>query len=132
MMTRVAARCLRGFGVEGLLAASDLVNAGESLRAWVSANFPGAAWYTELPVTAPRPDSGQWLGTIDLLLLLPNGKVVIIDHKSAPIQKKHCQAKAGGYSGQIAAYRQALGNLGFSVHAAYVHFPLAGAMAKIG
>ncbi len=131
LMCKAATRCLRAFGVEGLIAASDLVTVGESLRTWVDASFPGAVWYTEVPVTAPRSGAGQWLGTIDLLLQLPNGNVVVIDHKSAPIQKKHCQAKAAGYSGQIAAYRQVLEDLGFSVHAAYIHFPLAGAMAKI-
>lgn len=108
-----------------------LVDAGSSLQAWVNTNFPGAAWYTEVSVTAPRAEGGQWFGSIDLLLVLPSGEAVIIDHKSAPIQKRHRQAKAAGYAGQIEAYRLVLADLGFSVHAAYVHFPLAGVMAKI-
>ena len=34
--------------------ADQLVAMGERLRAWVSATYPGAAWHTEVPVTAPR------------------------------------------------------------------------------
>jgi superfamily I DNA/RNA helicase len=65
-----AARCLQGFSAESLLAADQLVAMGERFKAWVSVTYPGSAWHTEVPVTAPRAAGGQWNGSVDLLLRL--------------------------------------------------------------
>jgi ATP-dependent exoDNAse (exonuclease V) beta subunit len=69
---QVAARCLRGFEAEALIAADQLVAMGERLTAWIAKTYPGAAWHTEVPVTAPRAAGGQWNGSVDLLLRLPS------------------------------------------------------------
>ncbi len=37
---------------------------------------------SEVPVTAPRNGGGQWNDMIDLLVRLPGGEVVVVDHKS--------------------------------------------------
>jgi hypothetical protein len=63
-------------------------------------------------------------------LELPDRKLVIIDHKSAPIRRSHCEAKALQYAGQLDAYEEALTGLGHQVDSTWIHFPLAGVAAK--
>ncbi len=128
---QVAPRCLQGFGAETLLSATDLVAAGERLRAWIEARYPGAELHSEVPVTAPRNEGGQWNGTIDLLLRLPSGEVVVIDHKSSPIRPDQCAPKAATFGGQLAAYRSALEAQGLTVAGTWIHFPLAAALVRL-
>lgn len=127
----VAERCLAGASVTGLLPATTVVVIGERLQSWVDATYPGATWATEIPVTGPRGDGGQWIGTIDLLLTLENGELVIIDHKSAPIRRDQAAAKASEFGGQLAAYREMLQRAGEQVAAAHIHFSLSGAIVQL-
>ncbi len=129
---RVAARCLQGFGAESLIAADQLVATGERLTAWVTKTYPGATWHTEVSVTAPRAAGGQWNGSVDLLLRLPRGELVVVDHKSGPIRRNQLAAKAATYAGQLAAYRESLKAQGLPVAATWIHFPLAGGMIRTG
>ena len=82
-------------------------------------------------MTAPRSAGGQWKGAADLLLQLPDGDVVIVDHKSAPIRREHCQAKAATFAGQLRAYREVVTEGGDKVRATYIHFPLAGVVVEM-
>jgi hypothetical protein len=125
----VAIRCLRGFGVEALLMPGPLVDMGERFHAWVHTRYPGATWHTEVPLTAPRPEGGQWYGSADLVLRLPTGELVIVDHKCGPVRRDHMRAKAVGYAGQLLAYREAL-SAQEVVKAVWVHFPLATGIAR--
>lgn len=90
----IAARCIAAFSVGGFIAPIDLISAGDRFMAWIEGKYPGAEWYTATFLTSPCTDGGQWIGTIDLLLQLPSGGLVVIDHKSAPIRRDHCSAKA--------------------------------------
>ena len=128
---RVAERCLSAFSVTGILSPSDLVSSGDRFSEWVESKYPGAQWLTELPVTAPRSAGGQWNGALDLLLELADGKVVIIDHKSAPIRREHCAAKASTFSGQLAAYKEMINSTERAVGSCWIHFPLAGVVAEL-
>ncbi len=127
----VAARCLGAFSVSGILGPTILVSAGNRFVQWIEKRYPGATWHTEVPVTSPRNEGGQWIGIIDLLLRLSDGRLVVIDHKSAPIQRHQCTAKAATFAGQVNAYREILTVAGEDVEAAWVHFPLAGILAQI-
>ena len=127
----VAERCLAGHGVTGLLAPSAVVEAGTRFSEWVDRRYPGAIWRTESIGSGPRSTGGNWLGTMDLLLLLPDGGTVLIDHKSAPIQQAQCLKKSLEYSGQLAAYREILLAHGHRVVATWVHFPLASALVRV-
>lgn len=49
-----------------------------------------------------------------------------------PVRRDHLAAKASGYAGQLAAYRETLEVQGLMVAATWIHVPLAGAVAKIG
>ena len=129
--TAVAERCLAAYEVTGLIPASILVASGDRFCNWVNATYPGATWYAEVPVSAPIETGGQWDGAIDLILKVPSGSLVIIDHKSAPIRRESCSKKAAEYVGQLRAYADCLRPAGVPVVATYVHFPLAGVVAKL-
>ena len=126
----VAERCLSAFSVTGILSPTDLVAAGERFRQWVEKEFPGAQWHVEVPASGARAAGGTWNGTIDLLLQLPDDKVVLIDHKSAPIPREKCAAKAQQFTGQLNAYQEVLSAAGETVESTWIHFPLAGVMAE--
>ena len=125
LKSRVAERCIATFDATGLIPASVLVSAGNRLVAWADTHFPQATWHTEMPVSGPRSSGGQWTGSIDLLLKLPTGGVVVIDHKSAPIRRDACAAKATEYLGQLLAYGETLSVSGEMVEEMWIHFPLA-------
>ena len=127
---RVAEHCLSAFSVTGILSPSILVASGERFFHWVKKHYPGAQWHVETAASGSRAAGGTWSGTIDLLLQLPSGGVVVIDHKSAPIRREHCEAKAGQFAGQLAAYREILTSAGETVESTWIHFPLAGVIAK--
>lgn len=132
LRTKVAERCIAAFGTTGLIPASVIVSAGKRFVAWVESNFPKAIWHTETPVGGPRSQGGQWTGTIDILLELPTGEVVLIDHKSAPIRRDSCSGKAAKYAGQLAAYEEILQGGGATVSGKWIHFPLAGVVVRCG
>jgi hypothetical protein len=124
----VAARCLSAFSVSGLIAASAIVTAGNRFAEWVNTRYPGARWSTEMTAAGPRRAGGRWHGTVDLVLA--SGSVVIVDHKSAPIRRDQCQAKAAQFTGQLAAYREVLASDATPVAGTWIHFPLAGVMVE--
>ena len=126
----VAERCLAAFSVTGILSPSVLVSSGERFRQWVEKHFPGSHWHVETVVCGPRSAGGDWNGTIDLLLQLPSGGVVVIDHKSVPIRRGYCESKAKEYADQLAAYSEALTSAGEVIKSTWIHFPLAGVLAK--
>jgi ATP-dependent exoDNAse (exonuclease V) beta subunit len=126
----IAERCLSAFSVTGILAPAVLVFSGERFRRWVEKNYPGAQWHVEIAASGPRAAGGDWNGTIDLVLQLPSGGVVVIDHKSAPLRRQHCATKAAQFSGQLTAYREVLTSTGETVDSEWIHFPLAGVVAK--
>jgi len=127
---QVAERCLVSYGLTGMLSAEELVVAGNRFRDWVIATYPDARWHTEIEVSGPKSSGGHWHGIVDLLLELPDGSVVIIDHKSAPIRREYCEAKAATFISQLDAYREILEGTGRTVAATCVHFPLAGVVVN--
>lgn len=129
--TAVAERCLSAFSATGIIPASVLVASGDRFVNWVEVTYPGATWHAEIAVSGPRAGGGQWDGAIDLILQLPNGEIVIIDHKSAPIRRDSCAKKAGEYVGQLLAYGDSLKPTGDTIAATYIHFPLAGVVARL-
>ncbi|MCA1812600.1 MAG: UvrD-helicase domain-containing protein [Halobacteriales archaeon] len=131
MLMATAERCLRGSGATTWLSPADLIAAGHRLEAWVEERYAGAAWHVELSATAPSATGAQWNGNIDLLLELPDGAHVIIDHKVAPLPVAMLADKAKEFSGQLAAYGEMLTRQGRRVEACWVHFPLAGALVLL-
>jgi len=128
---RVAGRCLSGYSVTGLLAPAVLVLVGRRFCGWVEENYPKAQWHTEVVVTAPRATGGQWSGIADLLLQLPDGDIIVIDHKSAPIRREQCLVKAAAFAPQLHAYQEAITAASENVLSTCIHFPMAGVIATL-
>jgi ATP-dependent exoDNAse (exonuclease V) beta subunit len=129
--TTIAERCLSAYSMDGQLAASVLVAIGDRFVGWVTQTYPGATLRVEIPATTACSSGGDWNGTLDLLLELPSGEVVVVDHKSAPIKRSHCEAKAQQYAAQLDAYDEMLSALGRTVVSRWIHFPLAGVVAEL-
>lgn len=127
----VAERCLRNWESEDALPAEMLVDAGGRLRAWIDEEFGEATWHTEVPVTAPAPDGRQWRGTVDLLLELPDGDAVIVDHKIRPIPEGMWTEEAKQYVGQLHGYTEALEEAGLQVAGQWLAFVLGGGVCGI-
>jgi len=127
----VAERSIAGFGITGKITPQMLVAAGDRFSHWAIETFPGAKWLTELSVSGPRAAGGNWRGAVDLVLVLADGSLVVIDHKSAPIRRVHCEAKAQSYSGQLQAYKDVLTGQGETVSATFIHFPFAGTVIEL-
>ena len=127
----IAERSIAGFGITGKITPQMLVTAGDRFSHWVTEKFPGAKWLTELSVSGPRTAGGNWRGAIDLVLVPADGSLVVIDHKSAPIRRVHCEAKAQSYTGQLHAYEEALTGQGETVSARFIHFPFAGTIIEL-
>ena len=130
--TNAASDCLTRWTMGGVVNPHDLVSAGQRLEQWVESTYPGSTWLTEVPVNAPRAAGGQWVGSIDLLLLTPQGNAVIVDHKSWQGEPGRLAAKAQEFAPQISAYAEALAACGTNVEAGWLHFPLVGTMARVG
>ncbi|MCU0728189.1 MAG: PD-(D/E)XK nuclease family protein, partial [Planctomycetes bacterium] len=109
-----------------------LVSAGDRLAKCLGARFPGAEWRTEVAVIGGRASGGSWAGSVDLLLLLPDGTAVVIDHKTAPVPLAGQAAAARAHAGQLLAYREALASAGTTVRGLLVHFPLGGGIVRLG
>ena len=126
-----AKRALAAFGMEGAILPAALVAAGERFRVWVEKNYPGARWHVEAGVTAPSRDGRQWHGVMDLLLELPDGRCVVVDHKSAPLGEKAWVAKAQEFSGQVLGYAEALKGCGVKGVECWIHFPIGGGVVRV-
>jgi ATP-dependent helicase/nuclease subunit A len=129
----VARRLLGASDLLALLEPQALLCAGDQLRRWVDVQWPGATWYRELPVCGLiRSFEGQRRieGTIDLLLEMPNG-VVLIDHKSYPGARSTWREKALEYVPQLAAYAEVLRMAGKTVLSQWISFAVAGGVVEI-
>ncbi len=127
----VADRCLRAFNVGGFVQPEDLVGAGERFVRWYEARFDGATLATEVQFVAPRAERGRWVGAVDALLTLPDGGLVIVDHKSARVPEAGWGAAASEHAGQLRAYAEAFESIGRTVHSAWIHFPLGGGVVQV-
>ena len=110
-----AERLLAEQEVLGVLRPEALLNAGNQLRVWVDATWPGATWHREVPVSAVVAGEGggarRVVGTIDLVLITKEG-AVIVDHKSYPGSPSTWSAKARAFVPQMAAYAHVLSAAG--------------------
>lgn len=130
----VAERQFRAHGIEPPPKADrTLAEAGERLRRWIDREYPNAKWKTETPIHGPRSGvpGGEWRGIIDLLLELPDGRVVLIDHKSAEVDRTGWRAVAAQHAAQIGAYSELIDQLGETLAAAWIHLPVAGGLVRL-
>jgi|GEM_PF-697953 len=126
----IASQCLSGYGLSGAMPPATLLDLGSNLQEWVSKQFPEAKWHTELPAVSNRSEGGEWRGIMDLVLELPNGSVVLIDHKSGQVDESEALSYAQNYAPQLDAYREMLEQNELVIDSMWIHLPMIGLMLK--
>jgi hypothetical protein len=128
-----ATRLLAASNLLGVLAPPALLLASDNLTTWVDSRWPNATWHREIPIAALAPSASgarRVEGTIDLLLELPDG-VVLVDHKSYPGARDTWRTKAAEFGPQFAVYAEALRLAGKRVLEQWVSFALAGGAVQM-
>ncbi|WP_341856950.1 PD-(D/E)XK nuclease family protein [Brachybacterium sp. GPGPB12] len=107
-----------------------LIEAGQAWAAFLAAEPPVAEELTERPITWWNEDDQVMEGWIDTLLRLPDGQVVLVDHKSYPGDHpvEHVREK---YLGQMATYSQALAAAGLAPARILIHLPARGEVVEV-
>ena len=125
-----AARLVERWAVARAVEPSVLIEAGEAWAGFLAAELPGAEELTEQPITWWNEDDQVMEGWIDTLLRLPDGQVVLVDHKSYPGDHpvEHVREK---YLGQMATYSQALAAAGLAPARVLIHLPLRGEVVEV-
>lgn len=126
---KVAEKHLAAFKVQTYLGAHQMVQLGDRFFGFLKETYPGARLQTEVPVTSSRDQGGYWQGIMDLVLELPSGNLILLDHKSGLSPRKDHAAKASEYASQLLAYREILTKAGKTVEAMGIHLSLEGVIA---
>ena len=121
-------RMLDSFALADCVVPGEVVRVSERYRELVREQFAIVDEAVEVPFTVVDPEGRSVTGFIDHLLRLEDGSHVIIDHKIFPGGETDWEAKALGYSGQLAVYARALGE---SEVRTYLHFAVVGALIEI-
>lgn len=131
---------MTGAEIEALLQRMDVTDAVQpqellgqmtAFSAWIKTRWPEAVPYAEMPAEMQLP-SGQVLqGRIDLLLKV-NGGWILIDHKSSPGGSDRWEGIAQEFSGQLAAYKEAIERASQEkVLESWLFLPVAGAAIRV-
>jgi ATP-dependent helicase/nuclease subunit A len=125
------ARILTGFDVHEHISAKDALRQTKSLQNWISTRWPTAQAIAEVPIELTFANGQNMNGRIDLLLKLADGWV-LIDHKSSQLGAEKWPELAAQYSGQLAAYSQAIKRVtGKPVLEKWLYLPVAGGAIQI-
>lgn len=107
------------------ISASDIVRFGTQLWAALDVRFPGHTRHTEVPMQHRLPTGSVVRGQLDLLLKLPDGSAVVVDHKTVR------KADVSGYAGQLTAYAHGVVASGTPMVTTWIHLPLLGALVAV-
>ena len=125
-----AQRLLEAHGLAANLDAADVLAAVDRFKATVAASFQPSSILTEVPFTSVNAEGQQLMGFMDLVLETGAGWVVI-DHKTFPGPRSKWREEALSYSGQLAAYAEALTRSGRTVAGVWIHFVVGGGLLRI-
>lgn len=122
---------LAGHGVGDVVTAQSVLQQINALDNWMTQRWPEARRHAEIPVDAIL-DNGQVMqGRIDLLLETQGGWI-LLDHKSNPQGPEKWEGIAHDYSGQLAAYGNAVKiATGKPVLESWLFFPVSGGAVRI-
>ena len=99
---------LEAFDLQGSFEVHDVATTVARYRKFIVDSYAPIEEKVEVPFTVTNA-SGQIIqGYIDHLLILPDGKRIIIDHKIFPGKRSDWEAKALSYSGQLQIYASVL------------------------
>jgi len=119
---------LVGSNLESHLDPSEVAATVDRYRAFVKEQFSPIAEQVEVPFSYLTESGQRVSGFIDHLLETAEGPV-ILDHKIFPGKREDWEAKALGYSGQLAAYQSAFA--GLEKPRAIIHLVSAGALIEV-
>lgn len=125
-----AGRLVERWAVARAVEPSVLIEAGEAWAGFLAEELPDAEELTEQPITWWNEDDQVMEGWIDTLLRLPDGQVVLVDHKTYPGDDpvRHVRER---YLGQMATYAQALAAAGLAPSRILIHLPLRGEVLEV-
>ena len=109
---------------------ADAVECARRLIAVLNERFRPHRMMVEYPIELVRDNGQVFHGWIDLLLETDAGWIVI-DHKSSPRPRSEWADEAIMYSGQLAAYANALRGAGLACAGCWVHFPVSGGLVEV-
>lgn len=128
---RAAQRLIGAWDVGAHVSAETMADLGDRWLDWIGDQFPGATIRSEVPVTWRNDAHQVHEGWIDQLLELPDGRVVLVDHKTYPGEDPLEHVRAN-YVGQLTGYADALELAGAGRPAEIlVHLPLKGMVVAI-
>lgn len=126
-----AEKLLKRFQVETSLAAEEVVRQALALQALLVEKFGALELLPEWPVSITLNNGQKLYGWIDLLVRTREGWL-IIDHKAYPGDPAGWGEYALGYSGQLAAYRQAVEQAtGIPMVGQWIHLCLGGGLVQV-
>ncbi|WP_422116624.1 UvrD-helicase domain-containing protein [Brachybacterium sp. UNK5269] len=125
-----ARRLVERWAVSRAVEPGVLQEAGERWEAFLTAEFPGAEQLTEQPITWWNEQDQVMEGWIDTLMRLPDGQIVLVDHKTYPGEDpvEHVREH---YLGQMSTYSQALAAAGARPSRILLHLPLRGEVLEV-
>jgi hypothetical protein len=121
-----AAAMVERFAVKEWITPAQLRTIADQLWRALDVRFPGHRRRTEVPMLHRLPTGTVMRGQLDLLLDLPDGGAVIVDHKTT------WDEDVVGYAGQLAAYRAAVvaADVGGAVQT-WIHLPLLARLVEV-
>jgi len=121
-----AAAMVERFAVKEWITPSQLLTIADQLWRALDARFPGHRRRTEVPMLHRLPSGTLMRGQLDLLLDLPDGGAVVVDHKTT------WDEDVVGYAGQLAAYRAAVVAAGQAgAVQTWIHLPLHARLVEV-
>lgn len=127
---RLAVDLLRRHGLSGTVPEHEMLNRTTELRAALGQRYEVRRWHCEWPIRL-RQGETVVAGFADLVLDTAEGWVVV-DHKSFKGRRDQWAAKAAEYTGQLAAYADAMRvGSGRPVVAVWLHFVAGGGMVRL-
>ena len=127
----MATSVLENYGISASVAADDVLACASRFQGCLHDNFKPLSIRPEWPVTMTLETGQRMQGWIDVLVETEEGWI-IIDHKSFPGGRKDWDQKALSYSGQLAAYRNAVMQAtGQPVISQWIHFSVGGGLVEI-
>jgi len=126
-----ATRILDGFGLNGAIDPSGLVQQIGALERWIASRWPDCRRHAEIPIESILPNGQVMHGRIDLLLETKGGWV-LLDHKANPAPRDRWDQVAAEHGGQLSVYADALVRAtGRSVTEAWIILPIAAGAIQI-
>ena len=108
--------------------AAEIAAAATAFHDFIQARFQPQEILVEVPFSHWNADGQRIAGNMDLVLMTSDG-AVLIDHKS--YRGSDLVKNATGYSGQVAAYRDALAAHGHPVRSAWIHYCTQGKLVQV-